>query len=137
MPSDPLRLSKSRYLHGLQCHKQLWWRVHEPTAPELAPDKGQQNRFAQGQEVGERARHYVPGGVLIDLPFFQYDNKVAATRAALERNPPAIYEAGFLADNTNAGVDVLDRTSRAYRLIPRPAPNTHKPHPPPDPASQI
>jgi predicted RecB family nuclease len=137
MPSDPLRLSKSRYLHGLQCHKQLWWRVHEPTAPELAPDKGQQNRFAQGQEVGERARQYVPGGVLIDLPFFQYDNKVAATRAALERQPPAIYEAGFLADNTYVGVDVLERTARGYGVIEVKASNSQKPEHLPDAAVQV
>src|SRR5690348_7966708 len=64
-PPKPLRLSKSRYLHGLQCHKQLWWRVHDPEAPELAPSAGQQNLFAQGKEVGERARGQVPGGQLI------------------------------------------------------------------------
>src|SRR5437879_846004 len=32
MSPEPLRLSKSRYLSGLQCHKQLWWRVHRPDA---------------------------------------------------------------------------------------------------------
>src|SRR5213596_1063902 len=85
MPSEPERLSKSRYLCGLQCHKQLWWRVHEPEAPELAPSPGQQKLFAQGREVGERARAHVPGGELIDLPYYQYDNKVAATREALKR----------------------------------------------------
>ena len=26
-------LSKSRFCAGLQCEKQLWWRVHEPEAP--------------------------------------------------------------------------------------------------------
>ena len=83
MPSESVRLSKSRYLAGLQCHKQLWWRVHDPEAPELSPTPGQQNLFAQGREVGERARDHVPGGELIDLPFYQYDNKVVATREAL------------------------------------------------------
>src|SRR5213080_1194224 len=105
MPGEPSRLSKSRYLAGLQCHKQLWWRVHEPEAPELSPTPGQQNLFAQGRDVGERARRHVPGGELIDLPFFQYDDKVAATREALKREPPAIYEAWFLADDTYVGVD--------------------------------
>src|SRR2546425_4416593 len=76
MPSEPARLSKSRYLSGLQCHKQLWWRVHEPEAPELSPSPGEQNLFAQGREVGEHARGHVPGGELIDLPYYQYDNKV-------------------------------------------------------------
>src|SRR6266581_4119170 len=109
MPSEPERLSKSRYLSGLQCHKQLWWRVHEPEAPELAPSPGQQNLLAQGREVGERARAHVPGGELIDLPCYQYDNKVAATREALKRGLPAIYEAWFLADETYVGVDILER----------------------------
>src|SRR6266849_2639013 len=137
MPSDRSRLSKSRYLHGLQCHKQLWWRVHESNAPELAPDKGQQNRFAQGQEVGERARQYVPGGALIDLPFYQYDNKVAATRAALERQLPALYEAWFLADNTYVGVDILERTARGYGVIEVKASNSQKPEHLPDAAVQV
>jgi len=33
------RLSKSRFTSGLQCHKKLWWEVHEPDALELQPDK--------------------------------------------------------------------------------------------------
>jgi len=60
-------LSKSRYVSGLQCHKQLWWRVHEPASPELVPDAALQNVFRHGTRVGEVARGYVPGGVLIDL----------------------------------------------------------------------
>src|SRR5437763_5104603 len=103
MSAAPSRLSKSRYLSGLQCHKQLWWRVHEPEAPELVPTRGQENLFAQGKEVGARARAQVPGGELIDLPFYEYDNKVAATREALNRGLPAIYEAWFLAEDTSAG----------------------------------
>src|SRR5438309_2156878 len=31
------RLSKSRFTSGLQCHKKLWWEVHEPNAVELQP----------------------------------------------------------------------------------------------------
>lgn len=46
------RLSKSRFTAGLQCHKQLWWRVHEPDAPELVPDAAQQAIFDQGTRVG-------------------------------------------------------------------------------------
>ena len=41
-------LSKSRYVAGLQCHKQLWWRVHEPKAPELVPDADLQSVFDTG-----------------------------------------------------------------------------------------
>jgi len=137
MPSESSRLSKSRYLSGLQCHKQLWWRVHEPEAPELSPTPGQQNLFAQGREVGERARDHVPGGELIDLPFYQYDNKVTATREALRRGRPAIYEAWFLADDTYVGVDILERTSRGYTVIEVKASNSRKPEHLPDAAVQV
>ncbi len=31
-PARPHRLSKSRFVAGCQCHKLLWWRVHEPNS---------------------------------------------------------------------------------------------------------
>jgi predicted RecB family nuclease len=65
---------------GLQCHKQLWWRVYEPKAPELTADPGLQNRFDQSKEVGVVARNYVPG---------------------------ASYEASFVTDEANVVVDIL------------------------------
>ena len=34
-PARPHRLSKSRFVAGVQCHKLLWWKVHEPNAEEL------------------------------------------------------------------------------------------------------
>ena len=36
------RLSKSKFQAGRQCHKLLWWKVHEPDAPELTPSPEQQ-----------------------------------------------------------------------------------------------
>ena len=139
MPAKQLRLSKSRYLNGLQCHKQLWWRVHDPDAPELTPGPGQQNLFAQGKEVGERAREYVKGGKLIDLPFYQYDNKVAATRDALGASPraAALYEAWFLADETYVGVDILECLPRGYGVIEVKASSSRKPEHLPDAAVQV
>ncbi|OLD96863.1 MAG: hypothetical protein AUG79_01565 [Gemmatimonadetes bacterium 13_1_20CM_4_69_16] len=127
-PESP-RLSKSRILSGLQCHKQLWWRVHEPDAPELVPDAALRNLLDQGSEVGRKAREYVPGGVLVDLPFHQFDNKVAATRDILQRDPPApaIYEATFLADDSYAAVDILERGPRGYGVVEVKATNSLKP----------
>ena len=52
----PHRLSKSRYTAGVQCHKLLWWKVHEPNAVELQPDKVLQDRFDQGAHVGTLAQ---------------------------------------------------------------------------------
>ena len=76
----PHRLSKSRFVTGCQCHKLLWWTVHEPDAVELQPDKVLQDLFDQGRQVGEAARARYPGGVLIDLPHHARAERVAATQ---------------------------------------------------------
>jgi len=139
MAPKSLRLSKSRFLAGLQCHKQLWWRVHEPDAPELAPDPALRNILNQGKEVGRKAREYVSGGTLVDLPYHQFDNKVSRTREVLQCDPaaPAIYEATFLADETYAAVDILERGPRGYGLVEVKATNSLKPEHLPDVAIQV
>lgn len=111
------RLSKSRFTAGVQCHKLLWWRVHEPNAPELTPDAQTQAIFDQGTNVGELARTYVPGGTLIDFPYFQTQKKIEATTAALAAGAPVIYEASFSADRVFVAVDILERLRDGFGLI--------------------
>ncbi|HET8937137.1 MAG TPA: hypothetical protein VFN67_27035 [Polyangiales bacterium] len=94
--AKPTRLSKSRYMAGLQCEKRLWWAVHQPDAAELTPDRAQEALFDRGHEVGALAREHRPGGVLIDFPHEQIDARVDATRRALARGETVIYEASFL-----------------------------------------
>lgn len=110
-------LSKSRYVAGLQCHRQLWWRVHEYDAPELVPDEKQQAIFDQGHLVGERARTLFPGGVLIDLPFEQKRDRIEATRLALENGARILYEGSFQAGGAYASVDILERTDEGFIVI--------------------
>jgi predicted RecB family nuclease len=113
----PHRLSKTRFVAGCQCHDLLWWTVHEPDAPELEPDISLEDRFEQGREVGELARGYVPGGVLIDLPHNEVERRLAATRQALDSGAPAVYEATFLEDSVFVAVDILERANGGYNLI--------------------
>ncbi|HWO05962.1 MAG TPA: DUF2779 domain-containing protein, partial [Methylomirabilota bacterium] len=94
---------------GIQCAKQLWWRVHEPGAPELAPDPMAEAVFARGRRVGEVARAHVPGGVLIDLPHDAYEERVRATQEALASGALVVYEASFRADSVYVAVDILER----------------------------
>ena len=85
-------LTKSRFASGLQCHKLLWWKGHEPDASELLPDPAAQLIMDEGIRVGEVARALFPGGVLIDLPHDQVQARVdagkvspvEATRASIE-----------------------------------------------------
>ena len=116
MTTKAARLSKSRFTSGLQCHKKLWWEVHEPDALELQPDKVSQDLFDQGRQVGEAARTRYPGGVLIDLPHHAGAARVAATREALDAGAPAVFEATFIADETFVAIDVLEKQKEGYRL---------------------
>ena len=115
--SRPVRLSKSRVMAGLQCHKRLWWTVHEPTAPELELEEVVQASMDRGTRITEIARTYVPGGLLIDLPYNAYDERVTRTRQALDDGAPTIYEASFKADGVFVAVDILTRDSTGFRLI--------------------
>jgi len=115
--NSSLRLSKSRFTCGLQCHKQLWWRVHEPEAPELIPEPAQQAIFDRGTRVGDVARTYVPGGELVDLPPRAIRERVSRTRRLIDQKVPAIYEASFLADGVYAAIDILERAGDDFHLI--------------------
>ena len=71
----------------------------------------------QGARVGELARTYVPGGVLIDLPYNAFAERLAATEQALLQGSPAIYEAAFRADNVFVSVDILERRGSGHCLV--------------------
>jgi len=117
MPPGSIGLSKSRVMAGLQCHKRLWWTVHEPAAPELEPDEALQAVYDEGTQGGEVARTYVPGGTLIDLPYNAYAERIAATAAALRQRTPVIYEASFRASRVFVSVDILERRSESASVI--------------------
>ena len=119
-------LSKSRFTSGMQCHKKLWWEVHEPDAKELQPDKVLRDLFSQGRQVGEAARERFPGGVLIDLPH-RDPGRVAATEKAIADGAAAIFEATFIADDTFVAIDVLEKQHSGYRLIEVKSSTSRKP----------
>lgn len=105
----PHRLSKSRFTAGLQCHRQLWWKVHEPRAPELVPGPTLQARFDMGHRVGDRAREEFPGATLIELDHRNPRRAVEATRRAIESGATVILEASFFEDDIFVAVDALSK----------------------------
>ena len=108
------RLSKSRYLAGLQCHRQLWWRVHDAHAPELRAGPGLQAIFDTGHRVGERARQEFPDATLIDLDHRNPGAAVEATRRAIAEGAPVILEASFIEDHIFVAVDVLSKEADGW-----------------------
>jgi hypothetical protein len=130
------RLSKSRFLAGLQCHRQLHWRVHDPRAAELQPSASLQAVFDIGKRVGHRARQEFPGAVLIQLDRRRIAEAIAATKQALERGAEAILEASFREDDIFVAVDALTKEGGSYVLTEVKANTRLKPQHIPDAAIQ-
>jgi uncharacterized protein DUF2779 len=131
------RLSKSRYTAGVQCHKLLWWKVHEPDAVELQPGRVLQDRFDQGAQVGAIARTRFPGGVLVADPHKDIANSVTLTRKLIDDGAPAIFEASFVADNTFVAVDILRPEGNGFHLTEVKAANSQEEKHLPDVAVQM
>jgi hypothetical protein len=117
------RLSKSKFLAGLQCHKRVYLEVHHPdwASP---PDPSTQAMLDMGTEIGERARCRFPGGVLIEEGHRQREAALAHTASVLtDTTIPAIFEGAFLYDGVLVRVDILERVRTgageppAWRLI--------------------
>jgi hypothetical protein len=108
------RLSKSRFVAGLQCRKMLWWQVHDPI--EVADD-ATELLLGRGRLVGEAARKFLPGGVLINPPQYSISERVAATQRAIAGGSKLIYEASFSTDDVFVSVDILERRPRGWTLI--------------------
>jgi len=112
------RLSKSRYLSGLQCPKRLYLEIH---ARELATpfDEGTQAILDTGTEVGELARERYPGGVLVDVEYFKVEAGLSRTAALLADPAVSVLYEGFIAfDDVVVRPDILVRSGgNRWRLI--------------------
>ena len=121
--SPPPRLSKSKFLSGLQCHKRLFLEIFQP---ELAtpPDAGTQAILDMGTDVGELARRRFAGGRLVTAGHRQTDAALAQTAELMaDRSVPAVFEAAILSDGVLIRADILERVTStdsgptAWRLI--------------------
>jgi hypothetical protein len=105
------RLSKSKFLSGLQCHKRLYLEIYHP---ELAtePDETTQALLDRGTAIGALARQRFPGGILVEADREHALRALDHTKALLaDPRVPAIFEGAFLFDNVFIRVDILERIS--------------------------
>ncbi len=112
-----MKISKSKFIAGVQCLKRLYWQAHEP---ELAaePDASAYAIMEQGREVGMLARQLFPGGAEV-VSDGGLDQAIRATRE-LVANPevPAIFEGTFENGGVLVRVDILQRRRDGrWRLI--------------------
>lgn len=110
IPTPP-RLSKSKYLSGLQCHKRLYLEIHDP-ALATPPDASTQAILDMGTDVGEWARRRFDGGRLVEAGYRQTEAALSQTAALMANHTvPAIFEAAIQADGVLIRVDILERLS--------------------------
>jgi predicted RecB family nuclease len=112
-----MRISKSKFVAGVQCLKRLYWQVHQPELAAQA-DAADQAIMEQGREVGLLARQLFPGGVEVGSEG-GLNQAIRATRELIA-NPeiPALFEAAFEHDGVVVRVDVLHRRrDDRWRLI--------------------
>lgn len=102
-------LTKSNFMSGLQCQKQLWLQVKEPyRATPSTP--AQQRLIDQGEEVGQYARQQFPDGQLMQG---QGVEAVQATQKAIATGASCLFEAACLFDGLLIRCDILHKTSAA------------------------
>ena len=117
------RLSKSKFLSGLQCHKRLHLEFYQPQLA-TPPDAGTQAILDMGTVVGELARQRFSGGRLVTAGYRQTEAALAQTAEFLaDPAVPAIFEAAVLADGVLIRTDILERVcasddgTSGWRLI--------------------
>ena len=107
-------LTKSSFISGLQCHKQLWLALKEPhraTPLNLA----QQRIIEQGEVVGQYARQRFPGGQLIKG---NRSEAIQATQRAIASGATCLFEAAFNFDGVFIRCDILQQTSTtAWEMV--------------------
>jgi len=97
-------ISKSKYLHGLQCSKLLWYEYNQRAAIP-APSPAVQLAFSQGHQVGALAQSLFPGGINLSRDWDPQKHSQKSLAASQKRKP--LFEAGFVFGRAYALADIL------------------------------
>lgn len=100
-------LSKSSFIKGIQCEKQLYlykhfYKLRDPISEE------QQAIFTRGTNVGKLAHDLFPGGVdFSPANPFQYEKAAKLTQEKIQSGVNIFYEPSFIYDELLVAVDIL------------------------------
>lgn len=108
-------LSKSSFLKGVQCPKQLWLYKNQP---ELMDPVGKHLEaiFRSGHRVGELATQLFPGGKMLPCDTLSFGAQVETTQAWIEKGVETIYEAAFSQGGVFARVDILHKGADGWEI---------------------
>jgi len=125
-----MRISKSKFVAGVQCLKRLYFQVHRPELATTGSTEATEAVMEQGHQVGLVAQKAFPGGVLVAADHEHLDDAIRVTRKLVGKpEVPAVFEATFEYGGVLVRTDVLERRSRAaYRLIEVKSATGSKPH---------
>lgn len=116
MKKQPITLSKSQLLRGLNCPKSLWLNRHENHLA-TDPDIKQQETLKQDHEVGKLAHKKFPEGKIIHYNLKPFDRKFELTRHYITARVPAIFEATFQVNGLVCMIDILRHTADGWEII--------------------
>ncbi len=106
-------LTKTKLLGGFQCHRLIYLQVHRPKWAR-ANTAGEKFVFEQGHIVGAEARKRFPGGRLIDVPPWEYEEAAKRTKENLNQT---LFEAAFINGPLFVRTDILEKTENGWNLI--------------------
>lgn len=97
-------LSKSKYLHGRQCSKLLWYEYHRKSDIP-SPEPAIQFAFDEGHRVGDLAQKLFPGGLTVPRDWEPLKQHEKSLSLLAKRLP--LFEAGFVFGQAYALADIL------------------------------
>jgi len=107
-------ISKTRYLHGLQCPKYLWLETwHKELKNEF--DETTEAILAQGHQVGTLAQELFPGGVEIPYAGLSIEEQLQQPQKAL-KSSKVIYEVSFSFNGVFIKADILRKVRGGWEL---------------------
>lgn len=109
-----MNLSKSKYVRGLQCPKQLWLDKYKPE--EYRVDESTQSAFNTGNIVGDLARKYFGKCTLVDFDK-GIDSMLKETQDFINSGEVNIAEASFFVDGLFCSVDILHKTPYGWDIV--------------------
>ena len=115
MMRPSMRLSKSLYMKGLQCHKALYLAKFKPElAAEVPPER--EAIFQSGREVGRLAYGLFPGGIEIPYGAGRLGGQVESTASLIKEGEGTIYEATLRHDDVLCKIDILHKGKTGWGL---------------------
>ncbi len=108
-------MSKTLFIKGLQCHKQLYLSKNSPELKDKITES-QEAIFSAGHDVGRYALQLFPGGVEIPYEGLSISEQLAQTREEMAKGTTDIYEAAFIHKDVFCKVDILHKGTDGWEI---------------------